>query len=258
VNLGLGGKVALVTGASRGIGRAVAAGLAEAGARLALCARGRTDLETAAAALRARGADVLAAVGDVSREDDMARLAQAARDRWGSVDVVVTNASGPPPGGFADCDDAAWRAATDLTLMSVVRTARAAFPHLKASGQGRFISILSTTVKEPRLGMLLSNSLRSAAAGLAKTLSREWGPHRITVNNVCPGHVLTGRLREVAAYRAAHGGPTPREVVGSIPLGRFASPAEIADVVVFLASARAAYLTGATIPVDGGATLSLT
>jgi 3-oxoacyl-[acyl-carrier protein] reductase len=250
--------VAVVTGASRGIGRAVAAGLGAAGARVALCARGRADLEGAAAALRAKGVDVLAHVADVSGEDGVAGLAQAAKDRWGSLDVVVTSAGGPPPGGFEECDDAAWRAATDLTLMSVVRTARATFPHLKASGQGRFICILSTTVKEPRAGMLLSNSLRSAAAGLAKTLSREWGPHRITVNSVCPGHVLTGRLREVAAYRAARGGPSPREVVSSIPLGRLASPAEIADVVVFLASARAAYVTGATIPVDGGATLSLT
>ena len=250
--------MAVVTGASRGIGRAVAAGLGAAGARVALCARGRADLEGAAAALRAKGVDVLAHMADVSEGDGVAGLAQAAKDRWGSLDVVVASAGGPPPGGFEECDDAAWRAATDLTLMSVVRTARAAFPHLKASGQGRFISILSTTVKEPQAGMLLSNSLRSAAAGLAKTLSREWGPHGITVNNVCPGHVLTGRLREVATYRAARGGPSPREIVSSIPLGRLASPAEIADVVVFLASARAAYVTGATIPIDGGATLSLT
>lgn len=258
MNLGLEGRVAVVTGASRGIGRAVAAGLGAAGARLALCARGRDDLERTAAALRADGVDVLAQVADVSSEEGVTSLAQAAKDRWGSLDVVVANAGGPPPGGFDECDDAAWRAATDLTLMSVVRAARVTFPHLRASGQGRFISILSTTVKEPRAGMLLSNSLRSAAAGLAKTLSHEWGPHRITVNNVCPGHVLTGRLREVAAYKAARGGLSAREVIGSIPLGRFASPAEIADVVVFLASARAAYLTGATIPVDGGATLSLT
>jgi 3-oxoacyl-[acyl-carrier protein] reductase len=201
---------------------------------------------------------VIAEVADVSRDDGVASLAQAAKDKWGALDIVVNNAGGPPLGTFEQCDDAAWRSAIDLTLMSVVRASRVAFPHLKSSDQGRLVNILSTTVKEPRTGMLLSNSLRSAAAGLTKTLSREWGPYRITVNNVCPGHVLTARLKEVATYRAEHGGPTPREVMSSIPLGRFASVEEIADVVVFLASARAGYLTGATIPVDGGATMSLT
>lgn len=258
MNMGLSGRVALVTGASRGIGRAVAAGLGANGARLAICARGVSDLETTATLLRSKGVDVIAQVADVASADGVASLAQAAKDKWGGLDVVVNNAGGPPLGSFEECDDAAWRSAIDLTLMSVVRTARAAFPHLKSSDQGRVVNILSTTVKEPRSGMLLSNSLRSAAAGLAKTLSREWGPYRITVNNVCPGHVLTARLREVAAYRAQRGGPTPREVLGSIPLGRFASADEIADVVVFLSSARAAYLTGVTIPVDGGATTSLT
>jgi 3-oxoacyl-[acyl-carrier protein] reductase len=257
------GRVALVTGASRGIGRAVAAALLAEGARVALCARDPQALEASAEQLgRAYPEAVLSRVADVSLEGAVAGLVQAAVERWGRLDVLVNNAGGPPPGTFDGLGDAEWRAAFDLTLLSVVRAVRAALPHLKASGAGRVINVLSTSVKEPLPGMLLSNSLRSGVAGLAKTLSRELGPHGITVNNVCPAHILTGRLREVAAFRAAQGGATgaqgAREALAAVPLGRFGNPSEVADLVAFLASKRASYITGATIPVDGGSTASLT
>ncbi|HEX6738893.1 MAG TPA: SDR family oxidoreductase [Vicinamibacteria bacterium] len=257
------GVVALVTGASRGIGRAVAEALLREGARVALCARDAKVLEASTAHLaRSYPEAVFSCVADVSREGAVAGVVQAAVERWGRLDVLVNNAGGPPPGTFDGLDDAGWHAAFDLTLLSVVRAVRAALPHLKVSGAGRVINVLSTSIKEPLPGMLLSNSLRSGVAGLAKTLSRELGPHGITVNNVCPAHILTGRLREVAAFRAAQGGAAgaegARAALAAVPLGRFGKPSEVADLVAFLASKRAGYLTGTTIPVDGGSTASLT
>jgi len=254
------GRVALVTGASRGIGRATAGALLAEGARVALCARDAKTLEASAAHFRRQYGDaVLACPADVAREGDVEGVVQSAVARWGRLDVLVNNAGGPPPGTFDTTGDGEWRSAFELTLMSVVRGVRAALPHLRASDAGRVINVLSTSVKEPLPGMLLSNSLRSGVAGLAKTLSRELAAHGITVNNVCPAHILTGRLREVAAYRAAQGETTDaRGALSAVPLGRFGNPSEVADVVVFLASKRASYVTGATIPVDGGSTASLT
>lgn len=255
------GRVALVTGASRGIGRATAGALLENGARVALCARDPKTLAASAAQLeRQYGADaVLACAADVAEAGALEGVVRQAVERWGRLDVLVNNAGGPPPGTFDALGDGEWRAAFELTLLSVVRGVRAALPHLRVSDAGRVINVLSTSVKEPLPGMLLSNSLRSGVAGLAKTLSRELGPHGITVNNVCPAHILTGRLRQVAAYRAAQGDTGgAREALSAVPLGRFGSPSEVADLVTFLASKRAGYITGTTIPVDGGSTTSLT
>ncbi len=255
MDMRLEGSVALVTGASRGIGRSIAEALAAEGVKVALCARGAEALAAAETRLRATGADVLALVADVSKPEEVEAVVAAAVERWGRLDILVNNAGGPPPGTFAELSDGDWTAAFELALMSVVWAVRAAQPHLARSGCGRVINVLSTSVLQPLDGMLLSNSLRVAAAGLARTLSRELGPLAITVNSVCPGHILTGRLREVAAWRSSHGETVdPRRAVAALPLKRLGSPREVAALVTFLASPHAAYITGATIPVDGGAT----
>ena len=260
MQLELEGKVALVTGSSQGIGRAIAEELAREGVKVAMCAREPRALEAAAEALRKKhGADVLTRVVDISQVGAIEALVEELVGRWGRLDILVNNAGGPPPGDFQALGDADWEAAYSLSVMSVVRAVRASLPHLKTSGAGRVINILSTSVKEPLPGMLLSNSLRTAVAGLAKTLSRELGESGITVNNICPGHIFTRRLREVAAARKAAGNPVdPRAAVEAIPLRRLGAPADVAGLVAFLASPRGGYITGTTIPVDGGSTSSLT
>jgi 3-oxoacyl-[acyl-carrier protein] reductase len=257
MDLGLSGRVALVTGGSRGIGRAIATVLAREGVRVAICARSEKALQATADALRKDGAEIYAATADISSQGDIARVIDEVVSRWGGLDILVNNAGGPPPGRFDALDDGNWDSAVELSLMSTVRTIRAALPHLRKSAAGRIINILSTSVREPLDGMILSNSLRAAVAGLAKTMSRELGAARITVNNVCPGHVMTARLREIAAFRAAEGKLDVRGAADAIPLQRLGQPDEVADLVSFLASARAAYITGATIPIDGGSTVSI-
>lgn len=257
MELELAGKVAVVTGGSRGIGRAIAASLAAEGARVAICARDRKSVDAAVAALRAKGGDVIGEVADVGRDGELERVIGAAAERWGRIDILINNAGGPPPGRFEHFSDADWRQAVDLGLMSTVRSMRAALPHLKQSGNGRVVNILSTSVKESVDGMLLSNSLRTAVAGLAKSMSRELGPFGVTVNNVCPAHVMTARLREVAAFRAREGTLDTRAATEAIALRRMASPGEVADLVTFLVSARASYITGTSIAIDGGSTSSL-
>jgi 3-oxoacyl-[acyl-carrier protein] reductase len=254
-------RVALVTGASRGIGRSIAMALAAEGTRLTLCARNATSLQEVAGLLRQRwNADVLVEAADVTRPCAVERVVQATVERWGGIDILINSAGGPRPGTFDMFHDQDWQAAVDLTLMSVVRAVRAALPYLKQSRHGRVVNVLSTSIKQPLDGMLFSNSLRSAVAGLAKTLSRELGPYGITVNNVCPAHVLTSRLREVGAAQAAARGERldPRAAVAALPLRRLGAPREVADLVAFLASGRASYITGTSIPIDGGATTSLT
>ena len=255
MDLQLEGKVAVVTGASRGIGRSIAEALAAEGMRVALCARGGDALEVTGRALAGTGAEVWWRPADVARPGEVEAVVDGAAARWGRLDVLVNNAGGPPPAVFAELDDEDWQRAFELSLLSVVRAVRAAVPHFEAADGGRVINVLSASVLRPLEGMLLSNSLRSAVAGLAATLSRELGPRGITVNSVCPAHVLTGRLREVAGWRARRGERLdPRRTVEAIPLRRLGNPREVAALVAFLASPRAAYITGATIPVDGGET----
>ena len=250
MELGLAGKRAFVGASSAGLGRAVADGLCAEGAHVMLCARDAVKLERTRAELAERYGDrVSATVADLSVGAEAVRAVEEAAQRLGGLDVLVTNTGGPPPGSFAAHDDAAWRAAVDLLLFSTIAMVRTALPHLRASSQPRIVHIASTSVKQPIANLVLSNAIRGAVIGLAKTLSQELAPDGILVNTVCPGAIDTDRIRALG-----HGEDRAR----GIPLGRIGRPDELAAVAVFLASARASYLTGTVLQVDGGLIKSTT
>jgi 3-oxoacyl-[acyl-carrier protein] reductase len=262
MELGLKGKVALVGGASRGIGKAVAMGLAREGCGVAICARNEKPLLEAADEIRrATGVDVLAVLCDMALGDDISRFVTQTVEHFGRLDIVVNNAGGPPFGTFEQHSDEAWQAALDQNFLSAVRTIRAALPHLRKQGGGRIINITSYAVKQPLDGLILSNASRLAVVGLAKTLSRELGPDNILVNNVCPGPTLTGRIESLMRTRAQKEGRPYEEVVaeenGRIPLGHMGAAEDVAALVVFLASEPARQITGTTIQVDGGVTAAI-
>lgn len=262
MDLGIEGKTALVAGGSSGIGRAVALALSREGCRVAVNARGRERLEATAAAIRAEtGGQVLAVPGDVSEPGDVTRMVDATRQDLGPVDILFNNSGGPRPGTFDDLDDAAWDAAYRLTLRSVVALCRAVLPDMKTRRWGRIVNLTSIAVKQPIDGLLLSNSLRAGVAGLAKTLATECAPFNILVNTVCPGYTLTDRLVELAEIRAGKGSTTTEEILRSMeqatPIRRIGRPEEVADLVVFLCSERASFITGNVIQVDGGQSRSL-
>jgi 3-oxoacyl-[acyl-carrier protein] reductase len=259
MDLGLAGRVAIVGGGSRGIGRATAHMLAQEGARVVIAARGQEALDEAAREIaQATGAEVLPVVCDMAVYADIRLLVERTVARFDGIDIIVNNAGGPPPGRFDQHDDAAWQHALDQNLMSVVRLTREALPHLRQSGQARIINITSTAAKEPIDGLILSNSARLATTGLAKTLSRELGPFGITVNNVGPGSTLTDRIRPVIEAQAAAEGRSfadvRRDRERAIPAGRMGEPEDVAAMIVFLASKQARQVSGQTVLVDGGAT----
>ena len=262
MELGLAGKVALVGGGSRGIGKAVAMGLAREGCRVAIGARGREALDAAAAEIAgATGGEVLPVVCDMSRHDDIRRFVAETVARFGGLDIVVNNAGGPPLGTFEEHSDEVWQAALAQNFLSVARTVREALPHLRRRGGGRIINITSVAVKQPIDGLILSNAARLGVVGLAKTLSRELGPDQILVNNVCPGLTLTDRLRHVLENRATAEGRPVEEIVEEegqrVPVGHLGQPEDVAALVVFLASEPARHITGVTIQVDGGSTTAV-
>ena len=251
------GKIALVCAASQGLGKAAARALARDGASVAICSRRPDAIEAAAAELRRdTGADVAAFEADLSRADDPARVVQQTVDRFGGLDVLVTNTGGPRSAPFEALTDRDWYDAVDSLLMSVVRLCRAAVPHMRARGGGRIINITSVAVKQPVEGLMLSNAVRSAIVGLSKTLASELARERILVNCVAPGFTRTERVAELTAATAAREGVTAAAVeqrlVKQIPMGRLGEPGELANVVAFLASEGGDYVTGSTIPVDGG------
>lgn len=258
MDLELAGKRALVAAASRGLGKAIALRLAEEGASLALCARDRQRLEEAAEEIRQRtGAEILAVPADLTDPDQIKRFVGAARERFGGVDILVANAGGPPPGPFLELSDEQWQAAFQLTLMSAVRLAREVIPGMIARRWGRVIFSTSVSVKQPIENLILSNSLRLAVIGLAKTLANELALFNITVNSVCPGATATERLKQLISSQAERQRISYEEAERSwlrdIPMGRLGRPEELADLVAFLASERAGYITGTAIQVDGGA-----
>jgi len=251
------GKVALVCAASRGLGRAAARSLAAEGARVAMCARGSVVLEEAAARIAAdTGAEVHPIVADLSRAEDARHVVAETVGRFGGIDILVTNAGGPKSGLFSSLTEADWRQAIDLTLMSVVLLCMEAVPHMRRRGGGRIINITSISVKQPIDGLMLSNALRSAVVGFAKTLANELAADNILVNNVAPGYTRTDRVVELTEATARREGiavsTVEERLVRQVPLGRLGEPRELGDLVAFLASARGSYITGATIPVDGG------
>jgi 3-oxoacyl-[acyl-carrier protein] reductase len=257
MDLGLTDKVALVIGSSRGLGKAVAMGFAQEGAKVAICARGETALDTTRQEItRTTGRQVLAVTADVTRPEDVDRLVQATLDRFGRIDVLVTNAGGPPAGTFLDFNPEVWQQAVNLNLMSAVRLCYAVVPTMRRQGGGRIIAITSISVKQPLDNLILSNSVRMAVVGLTKSLSNELAADNILVNSVCPSWTLTERVEELLRHRAGRNGTSYEEELGQlerdIPLRRLGQPEELANVVVFLASERASYLTGVSIQVDGG------
>ena len=257
MDLGLQGKIAIVAAASKGLGKAVAMELANEGAEVAICARSAANLEKAAAEIRNRtGRAVFAQALDVTNYAGVQAFIAEVEKRYGRVDICVTNAGGPPAKKFLDISVDEWRAAVELTLMSTVFFAREVLPRMRKNRWGRLLTITSVSVKQPIDNLLLSNSIRAGVTGLAKTLANEFGADGITVNNVCPGYTLTERLGELADNMAKGAGSSRDAVLNQwaalIPLGRLATPEEFAALVAFLASERASYINGATIPVDGG------
>jgi 3-oxoacyl-[acyl-carrier protein] reductase len=258
MDLGLKEQAALVLGASKGLGRASAAALAAEGASVTIGARNKQTLEQTAQELqRDTGSRVLAVPADVTRAEDIDALVQATINEFGRIDILVNNAGGPPFGTFEQFDDAQWQAAFELQLLSTVRLIRRVLPSMQQRGNGRIINIVSTSVKQPIEGLLLSNSLRLGVVGLAKTLSVELAPFHITVNNVCPGRILTDRLRQATNIQEKREqGMSEEEALSDltkdIPLGRIGKPEEVGALVAFLASQQAGYITGTTIQVDGG------
>lgn len=243
MDLGLRERTAIVCGASSGMGLAVADALAAEGANVAMFARRRELLEREAERLGA-----LAVRGDLRDPSHLARLVERTVDAFGGIDILVNNGGGPPRGSAVEATDEEIESAVELLLLSAVRLTRLCLPYLGKSGRGRVINIESSTVREPADNLALSNAVRPGVVGWAKTLAREVGPSGVTVNTIAPGQIETERLQEVYPD-----GPTPKDLE-RIPLRRLGEPREIAEVVCFLASDRASYVTGTVIPVDGGLT----
>jgi 3-oxoacyl-[acyl-carrier protein] reductase len=262
MDFGLEGKAALVGGASKGIGHATAMALAREGCAVAICARNQEMLDRARDEIRNEtGSTVLSLICDMSRHEEIKAAVAAAAEAFGRLDIVVNNAGGPPMGTFETLDERFWQHAIDQNLLSVVRTVREALPHLRRSGSGRVINITSVAVKQPIDGLMLSNATRLAVVGMAKTLSRELASAGVTVNNVCPGNIATGRLMSLIEERAQRQGVTLKEAIaldeGRVPMGFLGDPDDVANLIVFLASDKARYITGTTIQVDGGSTTAV-
>ena len=257
MDLGIKDRVALVTASSKGLGMQAARALAAEGAKLSICARGADALSETAAALKEEFAvDVLSTVCDLTDEKSARELVKQTADHFGRIDILVVNCGGPPPGAFVDHDADRWRSAVELNLMSAIYLAQEAVPRMIPNRWGRIVFSTSISVKQPIDGLILSNSVRAAVVGLAKTLSSELGQHGILVNSVCPGYFLTGRVKELAEKNAQKSGGKPQELLdrwaGMSVLNRVADPAEFGPLVAFLCSQKAGYITGTSIAIDGG------
>ncbi len=256
MDFGIRDRVSLVCASSKGLGKAVAEALAQEGCRVAICARSSDSLRTAGEDIRRKtAAQILPITADLTSEMDIEHLVGEVERAWGPVEILVNNAGGPPSGPFEQHTMEEWQKAVQLNFLSAVRLCRRVIPSMKQKRWGRIINITSITVKQPVDTLILSNSVRAAVVGFAKSLANELGPYGILVNNVCPGYTKTERVIQLAQAQAT-GGRGPKDIYQAweklIPLGRLADPEEFAALVAFLASERASYITGTTIPVDGG------
>jgi len=257
LDVGLDGQVALVAASSRGLGRAIATGLAAEGARVMISGRDEAALaRTAGEISETTGSEVDLHAADLARAGDIRALVERTAERFGSVDVLVTNAGGPPAGTFDTVGDGDWERAFELNLMSVVRLIRGVLPHMYAEGYGRIVNVASSSIKQPIENLILSNTFRAGIAGLAKSLSFELAPDGILINTLGPGRISTERSAAIDAAQAESLGVGIEEVRGRvearIPLGRYGTPEEFAKVAVFLASPANSYVTGQAFLVDGG------
>jgi 3-oxoacyl-[acyl-carrier protein] reductase len=265
VDLGLRDKSTIVAASSKGLGRAVAEEFAREGARVVMCSRDEAAIRGAAEAVKGNtGAKVEWTVADVGTEEGCEALVQTAVEKFGGVDILVSNAGGPPPGRFDDLDDAAWQKAVGITLFSAVRLTRLVLPHMRKGGGGSIVYMTSTTVRQPTqyLNLILSNAIRAAVQGMAKTLSSDLAKDGVRVNCVQPGRILTERIAQLDADTAKRQNTTPNAIRAHyeknvIPMGRYGSPEEFAAAVVFLASPKASYITGTSLQVDGGMLMSM-
>ena len=262
MNLQLKGKVALIAGASKGLGYAVASALAQEGAIVSISSRDEASIRAAAARIeRDTGTHVLAMPADVRSADAIQRWVGATTERFGGVDLLMTNSGGPPAGLAMSFDDAAWQDAAELLLFSTIRMVRAAVPSMQARGGGAILMSTSSSVKEPIQNLGLSTVLRASVSALAKTLALELAPARIRVNQIVPGRIDTDRVRHLDEVNARKQGISAAEAkakaMAGIPLGRYGEADEFGRVGAFLLSDAASYMTGATVQADGGAIRSV-
>ncbi len=260
MDLGLKGRVAIVCAASQGLGKAAATGLFREGAHVVICSRDKKRLSAAAEEIASAGGPaagrVMPLVADMTRAGDIRKLVSRTAREFGRIDILVTNAGGPPVATFPGLDDGTWKAGVDLTLMSAIRCIRAVLPFMQKRKWGRIINITSISAKQPIDDLIISSTLRPGILGLTKVLANQYGREGILVNSVTPGFILTARQQEISASRAAKRGISVKEymaeLAGTVPVGRYGEPEELANMIVFLASERASYVNGATIGVDGG------
>ena len=249
MDFGLLNKGALVMASSKGLGKAVAAELANEGCNVVICGRNHETLKNTSDEITSEsGRECFYVQGDITSQNDRKRILSYSKSKIKSIDVLVTNSGGPKPGSFDDHDNEDWRDAYSLLVESTVSMIRGVLPDMKEQKWGRIITITSQAVKQPVEGLILSNSVRSAILGLVKTLSIELGKHNITVNNVLPGYTLTDRLETLIRQR----GTSLENISVNVPLKRVGLPNEFAAAVAFLASEKASYINGVSLPIDGG------
>lgn len=257
MDLRLKDKVAIVCASSKGLGRAVALGLALEGANLIICSRNKKEIEnTASEIMSLSNTTILPISADVSVQSDLKSIVKLALDEFGTVHILINNAGGPPFGYFDDFDMAQWQQALNLNLLSTIALTRLVVPHMKKNRWGRIVNITSIAVKQPIDGLILSNTSRAGVIGFAKTVSNELASCNILINNVCPGRIYTDRIKSLAKSRADKDGKDINSIIkemeSDIPIGRLGKPEEFANLVVFLSSERSSYITGNTIQIDGG------
>jgi len=257
MDFGLQGKVVLVAGGSMGLGKAVATELSREGARVSICALDDPNLPKAKEDIeRETGGEVMTVPADLTNMDDARGFVRTSVEQYGTVDILINNAGGPPSVPLLDIDDDLWHLGFKLNLMSTIAMTTEVVPIMKEKKWGRIINMTSISVKQPIDGLILSNTIRSGVIGFAKTLSTELAPYNVTVNSVCPGYTLTDRVRNLSKVVAERENTTPEAIIkgweSTIPMGRLGTPEEFAALVTFLASNRSGYITGAAIQIDGG------